>query len=177
MKRDIPFGESTKSTKRTLYKIGDPFLLYWYKFIQPNKSLLERDLIDEVYAECEKKAVFHTAEVWEDLAREFAAAIPIGGISWKPGQRCWGPGNDGQNMEIDIVAESFDGNALLFGEAKWDESAGAKELLDRLDHRIDAFPKKSNKTIIKCIWLKKKPVRPPGNLTVIAPEDVLSALR
>ena len=32
VRRELPFGESTRSTKRSLYRLDDPFLLFWYRF-------------------------------------------------------------------------------------------------------------------------------------------------
>ena len=38
VRRELPFGESTRSTKRSLYRLDDPFLLFWYRFVVPNRS-------------------------------------------------------------------------------------------------------------------------------------------
>ena len=65
-------------------------------------------------------------EVWEDLARRSVARLDIDGIEWGPGCRWWGTGSDKKPMEIDIVAESVDGSALLIGEVKL--SLGQKPL-------------------------------------------------
>ena len=177
IKRELPFGESIKSTKRTLYKINDPFLSYWYKFIQPNKSLLERNLIEEVYEDCEKKLSFHVAEIWENLARESTTGLSIDGQSWKPGKRWWGPGRDGKPMEIDIVADSFDGKTLLFGEAKWEDRVDEGALFKKLDHCVDNCPMIRGKKVIKAVWLKKKPTSSRKDRIVLGAEEVLTSLR
>jgi len=49
VRRELPFGESLKSTKRTLYKLSDPFLNFYFTFVLPNKSLLEMGLTEKVY--------------------------------------------------------------------------------------------------------------------------------
>jgi uncharacterized protein len=174
IKRELPFGESLKSTKRTLYKINDPFLLFWYKFVQQNKSLLERDLVDEVYAEFEKIFSLHVSEVWEDLARESTARLNVGGIHWKPGTRWWGNGKDGKPMEIDCIAESFDKKSVLFGEAKWEENTNIKGLFDRLDRCIDNFPQLKNRKAIKAVWVKKYKKEQKNGQLIIGPEEVLN---
>ena len=173
IKRELPFGENLKSTKRTLYKINDPFLLFWYRFVQQNKSLLERDLIDEVYAEIDKRIPLHVSEVWENLARESIARLNIGGISWKPGCRWWGSGKSGKPMEIDLVAESFDQKSLLFGEAKWEENSTAKELSDKLDYYIDNFPHVDGRNVVKAIWVKECKTENENSLTIVRPVDIL----
>jgi len=46
IRREIPFGESEKSTKKSLYKINDPFLNFYFSFIVPNRSLIGAGLAD-----------------------------------------------------------------------------------------------------------------------------------
>lgn len=177
VKRETPFGENIKSTKRTLYGISDQFLLFWYKFVQQNKSLLERNLVDEVYTEFNSKFPLHVSEVWEDLARESTARLNIGGISWKPAQRWWGNGKDGRAMEIDVVAESFDRKMLLFGEAKWEEKSSMKMLLEKLDYCIGNFPQLNNRKVFRAVWLKKHPKDSVNRHIVITPEDILRSVK
>lgn len=179
IKRELPFGENIKSTKRSLYKINDQFLLFWYKFVQQNKSLLERNLINEVYREFERGFPLHISEVWEDLARESTARLNIGGISWKPAQRWWGHGKDGKAMEIDVVAESFDRKMLLFGEAKWEEKSNIKTLFEKLDYCIDNFPQLNNRKILRAAWLKRdqKDFMNRNRQTIIIPDDILKAMK
>ncbi|MBN1472412.1 MAG: ATP-binding protein [Syntrophaceae bacterium] len=174
IKRELPHGESLKSTKRTLYKINEPFLLFWFKFVQRNKSLLERGLIDEVYGEFEKKFLLHVSEVWEELARESTARLNIGGVHWKPGSRWWGNGKNGKPMEIDVVAESFDKKSILFGEAKWEENSNSKKLSERLDYCIANFPHTGNRNIVKAIWVRKSKDAHKQGLTICLPEDILA---
>ena len=57
-------------------------------------------------------------EVWEELVRRSVARLKIDGIEWGPGHRWWGPGSDKKPTEIDVIAESVDGSALLVGEVK-----------------------------------------------------------
>lgn len=175
IKRELPFGETIKSTKRTLYKLNDPFLSFWYKFILPNKSLLERDLINEVFVECEKKFSLHQSLIWEELARESTSYLKIEKISWKPAQRWWGTGKDGRKMEIDVLAESFDKTALLFGEVKWSEKISSTAEFKKLDYTITNFTNRQNKRIVKAVWTKKK-MKSTGDVTILGPEDVLSVM-
>lgn len=38
--REIPFGESPRSTKRSVYKVADPFMGFFYRYVIPNRSLI-----------------------------------------------------------------------------------------------------------------------------------------
>jgi hypothetical protein len=53
-------------------------------FVEPNRSLLELGLIDQVYEACMRTFGSHVAEVWDDCARMSTAFFPVDGIEWKP---------------------------------------------------------------------------------------------
>ena len=154
IRRDHPFGESPRTTKKSIYRLEDPFLLFWYRIVLPNHSLLEQDLVDAVYAESRNRLKAQTAEIWEEMARKSTAHLNIANILWKPAQRWWGNGRDGKNMEIDAIAESLDNRLLLFGEVKWEEKSDIKATIRKLKKSIANFPKQTDKETIMAIWCK-----------------------
>ena len=176
IKRDHPFGESPRSSKKTIYRLKDPFLLFWYRIVLPNHSLLERDLVDEVYAESQNHFKAQAAEIWEEMARKSTAHLSIANIRWKPAQRWWGHGRDGKNMEIDIIAESLDNKFLLFGEVKWEEKTDIKTTISKLKKSVANFPKQTDKKVILAVWCKNNKIKNEKHW-LISPEDVLSVLK
>ena len=176
IRRDHPFGESPRSSKKTIYRLEDPFLLFWYRIVLPNHSLLERDIVDAVYAESQNRFKAQTAEVWEEMARKSTAHLTIADIRWKPAQRWWGHGRDGKNMEIDVIAESLDHKFLLFGEVKWEEKTNIKATISKLKKSVANFPRQTGKKIIMAVWCKNNKTK-DGECRVISPDDVLSALK
>lgn len=38
LQRELPFGESVRTTKRTLYRIADPTLRFWFRVYSPHRS-------------------------------------------------------------------------------------------------------------------------------------------
>ncbi len=173
IKRELPFGENIKSTKRSLYKLDDPFLMFWYRFIQKNQSLLEQDLIEEVFFEFKKEFRQHVSDIWEELARKSVSQLDINRIKWKPAHRWWGQGIDGHNMEIDIVSESFDKKHLLFGEAKWEEKTNLKQTIERLVYCAENFPKQKNRKFVFAYWLKKCRKSSLSENNIILPHDIM----
>lgn len=153
VKRELPWGENIKSTKRTLYKIKEPFILYWYRFILPHFSLLELDLVEEVYQQCKPYFAHHYSEIWESMARDSLPKTKPYNIQWKPGSRWWGTGLDKTMMEIDIVAESFDGKFLLLGEAKWKKKINIEEIVSRLEYYKNNIPFAKKREIKCAIWI------------------------
>ncbi|MBU8910750.1 MAG: ATP-binding protein [Desulfobacterales bacterium] len=176
IKRDHPFGESPRSSKKSIYRLKDPFLLFWYRVVLPNHSLLEQDLIDAVYAESQNNFKAQAAEIWEEMARKSTAHLNIANIRWKPAQRWWGHGRDGKNMEIDIIAESLNNEFLLFGEVKWEEKTNIKATISKLKKSIANFPKQTDKKIIMAVWCKNNKIK-NEECPIISPEDVLSGLK
>ena len=118
VRREQPFGVPQRSGKKTLYKIDDPFLAFWFRYVEPNRSRLEAGMLKAVARNVEQNIKHFQGEVWEDLARRSVARLNMDGMEWGPGYRWWGTGSDKKPMEVDIVAESTDGNALLIGEVK-----------------------------------------------------------
>lgn len=176
IKRDLPFGESPGSSKKTLYRIEDPFLQFWYRIVLPNHSMLEQDLVDEVYLASQQKFKAQTAEIWEELARKSTAHLKIAGHRWKPAARWWGNGLDGKNMEIDVVAESLDGKYLLFGEAKWEDKTNVQSVINKLEEKAANFPKRAGKKIIPAVWCKQQ-LTTPEKHSILTPVIVLSVLK
>ena len=176
IKREIPFGENPKSSKRTLYRLEDPFLQFWYRIVLPNHSLLEQGLVDEVFDTSRELITTQTAEVWVELSRRSTAHLEIGGCRWKPASRWWGKGRNGKTMEFDIVAESIDEQSILFGEAKWENETNALRVLKKLEKQTDNFPKIGKRKVILALWCKQFKTH-PAKAFVFNAEDVLSALR
>lgn len=118
LEREIPFGESSRSTKRSLYRIADPALRFWFRVYSPHRTRW-RD-----YDTKEKAQLLdeHASTVFEDLCRrEHPGAA-----------RYW----EGE-MEFDIVREQrqADGtNALVISEVKWQRLPQAEK--ERIGRRL-----------------------------------------
>ncbi|MCX5792569.1 MAG: ATP-binding protein [Elusimicrobia bacterium] len=176
VRRETPFGENSKSTKRTLYKLDDPFLIFYFKFLQPNKSQLEVRAIPPVLAKIRGQFQQHVAGIWEELARASVPFCTIGGYKWGAAKRWWGPGIDGAIVELDGVAESLDGKALLVGEAKWsDAQLPAAGLKDRLLAKAKNCAFTRGRSIVPVIWAKQG--RKNTDVQVLAPDEVLDCLQ
>ena len=175
VRREVPFGESIRSTRRSLYRLDDPFLLFWYRFVVPNRSRLALDLIDTVLAEVLARLPGHVGEVWEWLARRSTPHIAIDGLRWNPASRWWGRGTDGGPLEIDVVAESADRRHLLFGEAKWSDRADPTAVLAGLARRAQRAPFLQGRQVHYALWLKRAAAGGVNGATIVTPNTVMSA--
>jgi AAA+ ATPase superfamily predicted ATPase len=101
LRRDLPFGESIRSTKKTLYRIQDPTMRFWFRVYSPHQTLWR------TYLTAQKRQLIHehAATVFEDVCR---ARFP-------GAQRYWE-----RSVELDLVApDPDDSKRLLVAEVKW----------------------------------------------------------
>lgn len=171
VRKDVPFGESERSSKRTLYRIADPFVSFWFRFVQPARSLLQRNLIEPVRTTVNAGFSQHCADAWEVLARESVPLLAIGGEQWGPAARWWGTGTDGP-LEFDVVAESLDEKSVLIGEVKWAARTDIQRWRPELRTRIAAAPFVRGRRVVEALWVKSG----PGSEDVLTPEAVMKAL-
>jgi len=175
IRREIPFGESLRSTKRSLYKIDDPFLNFWFTFIVPEKSRIDLGLTAQVIKEIKKKMPIYTSAIWEELCRQSVPFL-IRGKEFNPASRWWGKGIDCTPMEIDVVAESTDKKELAVGEAKWSENQDLNKEADDLKRKAANLPFIGRHKIVPVLFVKHKPSVSLSGVLVFGPDEVLNAL-
>lgn len=177
IRRELPFGESLKSTKKSLYKIADPFMNFYYTFVLPNRSMLEYGLIDQVWDKIAERFDQYISFIWEDICLQAVPYMSIEGKVFGNASRWWGNSLEGKPLEIDIVAESTDKKTLLIGEVKWSDKVRIKEVYDQLLARSNNIPFLKNRKIIKVLFLKKAPLNTPDDIMIITPNEVLGVLK
>jgi hypothetical protein len=175
VRRDVPFGSTLRDSKRTLYHVADPFLRFWYRFVEPARSRLAARQLDEVAGQIRGTFAHHVGGIWEELARASVARVTAFGHRWQPASRWWGPGLDRRPMELDVVSESEDGRALLLGEARWSRDVDASRLVMELQRKADAFPLVRGRTVHLAAWLPD--ARSLRAVEVFSARDVMKALR
>jgi AAA+ ATPase superfamily predicted ATPase len=176
IRRMTPFGVSPRQSKRTIYKISDPFLLFWFRFVEPNRSQLEARQTKTVALDIRRRFPQHLGDIWEELARESVARTRICNRTWRPASRWWGANLAREQMEIDVVAESSDRRSLLLGEAKWADKANPAQLLRDLQRKAERAPFVQGRKVYFALWLKQS-ATVLKEAKVLRPRDVLRSLR
>ncbi len=174
--REVPYGVPRRGNKRTLYRIADPFLRFWFRCVEPNRSRLEARQLEIVEREIALGVRHHVASVWEDLARASVPFLPDHGGGWGAARRWWGAGLDRRPLEIDLVAEDANRGRLLVGEVKWSSPRAGGAVYRELEQKIARIPFAEGREVIPLLWL----AAPPDDLQddqVVTPRRVLDALR
>jgi len=176
IKREIPFGLSKRNTKKSLYKVADPFMHFYYKFVIPEKTSLELGHTEQIYDHVLKENFSdYCSEIWEELCRQAVPALMKSNL-FTAGSRWWGNDLLNKPSEIDIVAESRNKKEILLGEAKWGSSRNILAVMKKLDHKSQHLPFTKGKTIHKVLFLKNKPAKVPEDYIIFTPKDVVEAL-
>lgn len=117
--REVPFGESERSSKRSLYKIADPFTRLWFRAVAPHRGPLATATAQGRLQIFDRHWPSLLSASWEDLCRLSLPSLnpdtALGRLGpWGPGQRWW----RASEPEWDVIAPSLDGQRVLLGEAK-----------------------------------------------------------
>jgi AAA+ ATPase superfamily predicted ATPase len=154
IRREIPFGESPRNSKKGLYKVSDPFMDFYFRFVVPNRSLIELGRRDAVMEFVMRHFNSYVSWHWEELCRRGVSGQVIMGQRYGLAMRWWGNISRSEQIEIDVVAESTDGKYLLVGECKWSDNENTGYLLKQLIEKAQKLPFLGNKEIVPVLFLK-----------------------
>ena len=178
--KEIPFGESEKKSKKGLYHISDPLLRFHYRYVIPYRSLIELGNSQAVLNVFKNGENDYVSRAWEELCRNHISAYGLDGIMYQMASRWWGSYYNEEKqqylpVELDVVAESFDGKHLFLGECKWQEHIDAKEELSRLQTIAKGLPFTKDHKIHLGLFLKEKPIYPEV-AAIYYPEDIMAII-
>ena len=179
LEKDVPFGIDEKNAKKSLYKIADPFMAFYYQFVVPNRSFIELGrrlpLEQALTAHFSEYVSIH----WEKLCRDAVTGNMVNGIVYGKAKRWWGSilneDKKPEQVEFDVMAESLDKKYLLVGECKWTTGENGKQLTAELLRKAYLLPFAKSYTIVPMLFLKNAPKDDAGN--AMLPEDVIKMMR
>jgi AAA+ ATPase superfamily predicted ATPase len=129
----IPLDQQ-RTTTRSRYHLRDAYLRFYFRFIEPNLSLVEQELIDLLWDRIsEQFRSFIGLTAWEELCREWVLAQA------RRGQLPFAPEQVGshwsQDAQVDVVAVNWRDRQILLGECKWGaapvDRSVIRELVDK----------------------------------------------
>ena len=176
--KDVPFGIDEKNAKKSLYKIADPFMAFYYQFVVPNRSFIELGRRLPI----EQALTAHFSEYvsmqWEKLCRDAVTGNLVNGVVYGKAKRWWGSvlneDKKPEQVEFDVMAESLDKKYLLVGECKWTTQENGKQLTTELLRKANLLPFAKNYIIVPVLFFKNAPKGDFEN--VMLPEDVIKLM-
>lgn len=183
IRREVPFGSTEIDSKRSLYKINDPFLRFWFKVVAPQRSLFSQAPSAIRLKKLKEGLPPLFSTMWEDLCR---LAIPKLSCLW--GEECFfsqaGRYWHGQGPEWDILSESTNGKMMIIGEAKWTEKTPTREWIsleiERLQSKgLPPIRRRSDARLTYALFIPEKPKIDINsqNIKIFDAEDVIRAFR
>lgn len=190
VEKEVPFGENEEKTRKTLYWISDQFMSFYYKYVAANKSYLALGRYERIKERIMKDFNSQVGAVWERECAKGVSFRNLFGTDWGIASRWWGSvpvKNDagkiigGEDIELDIVAESEDKKSLLVGECKWNAPDYADRLLRVLQAKVTAIPQFANYEKVEYVlFLREHPLDKDSldNLKVhiLYPEDIINLI-
>lgn len=174
--REVPFSESEKNSKRSLYKICDPFLNFYFHYVTPYRSQIEFGQQDKIKTIIDSSFSSYVSDMWEQLCRKAIPLMTIKGKTFSTAKRWWGNVDRKKTIEIDVVAESDDGTSLLVGECKWTTGENAERLQADLMDKAEKLPFINGRKIIPVLFLKEK-IKNNDNTICFFPDDIIAHSR
>ena len=107
-----PITEKKERIRSTQYLLSDNFIKFWFKFVYPNRSLIELDEISLLIKKIKKELDTYVGETFEEMCKQFLILKkPI--IFTKIGKWWY------KDKEIDIVGLNEDKREMYLFECKW----------------------------------------------------------
>ena len=185
VRRETPFGSSPRSDKRSLYRLADPFLRFWFRVVAPHRAALAEAPRETRLGYWHRYRAGLESYAWEELCR---MAVPVLHRAdptlarlgpWQPAQRYW-RGND---PELDVVACSVDGRRVLVGEVKWQMAgqAAGTTLAPSVpaDFDLSATPGVADREVVRAWFVptSSQATRKTSPVHVVDADSVMSVLR
>jgi AAA+ ATPase superfamily predicted ATPase len=146
IQRRIPVT-AKPSSKSGRYYLVDPFLRFYYRFIEPHRAEIEMGLREQTLADIEQHmSQFIGASTWEEICRLWVAqAGARGRFEALPGLvgSVWN-----REAQIDVAAINTTSNTMVLGECKWTGRAEGSAVVQKLLEQAEkVIPKKREHTV------------------------------
>jgi len=135
----VPVGERKMKPRRYRYSLSDPFFAFWFRYVYPNKAMLEQGLAGKVVEQIAKDFDNYAGIRFEDIALQIILS-KAADLSFTEYGRWWNG-----DMEMDLVFLRREGGRYTEGsffEVKW-STLSARDALNEirsLEKSVERFP-------------------------------------
>ena len=141
LQREVPATEThPDKSKRGVYRIQDPFVAFWCRFILLHQSLIQSGQGDVVWREFIAPALdTYLGGIFEEICRQYVlcGGPALGGLVPRHVARWWTG-----DTEIDVLAEMSDRGArvVVAGECKWWKGPVGMNIVEDMRRKVGALP-------------------------------------
>jgi len=181
IQREIPYSMDPENSKKTLYKIKDPFLRFWFKMVAPRRSFLSQVSTSTRNQWFKELLPFLVSTIWEELCRQ---AIPALSQRWESLYEQAGRFWQSQGPEWDALAQSSNGSHFLIGEAKWTEKkptpSWISQSIQELKNKgIPPVKRRPDTKLHYALFIPEKPksLQLPPDVRLVEAKEIIAVLR
>ncbi len=162
LERIVPLSGELAPRTSVVYRISDPLLRFWFRFVEPNWSALRRHPPDRTFEQLvAPQWEAFCGDGFERLCRELLPLIySKEGVS---GQFQIGEYWD-RAVQIDVVGVRGDGWVDL-GECRWSANTGLSAAARELSARAMRFPV-ADRSVRQLLFVRKRPASVPAGIHV-----------
>ena len=140
IERQVPFGENQETSRRAIYCVADACYDFWFHFVMPNVSEIEKGLGRAVAgALSEAELDDYLGHRFERVCKEWLVTQAIAGSLPIPATAVdswWGTDAKKRvQTDIDVLAADKKGRKLLIGECKYHNAFNVKEAVRGLQEK------------------------------------------
>jgi AAA+ ATPase superfamily predicted ATPase len=126
----IPLAKR-QTTTRSRYHLSDPYLRFYFRFLEPNLELIEQGQTDLLWARIrEQFRAFIGATTWEELCRQWVMLQASQGRLPLAAERVGSHWST--DAQVDVIAINWREKAILLGECKWGIEAVGRKVIREL---------------------------------------------
>lgn len=149
--RDVPVTENPARSRKGLYVIKDSYLRFYFRYLFPNKTIIETGNVKGVLDLIKKDYDAYIGHVFEDIARQtFLVWSNNEGLTWDRVGSWW----HGEE-EIDIVATSTERNDILVCEVKWSDKPMTRNVMFALIEKTKKIRWRDSKRKIRYLFISR----------------------
>jgi len=139
LERQAPALEDPARTKRSIYRIADPYFSFWFRFVASNRAQISRGLGEQlVDSRILPFLDDYMGRIFEEMAREHARALASRGEVAAARVDAWWSHDGAQ--EVDLVGVSGTKNVSFVGSVKWSARPVSRSTLDNLTKHASGLP-------------------------------------
>lgn len=131
IERTVPVTESQPhKSRRGIYRLKDHYLRFWFRFVLPNRSQLERGAKEMVFDAAIRPELDHfSASVFEQVCQQYFWRAGLKGqLPFMP-QQIGGWWQANREVDLVVMGET----QLMLVESKWSSRPVGKDILEQLE--------------------------------------------